>query len=247
MHVLLPSDEPSTVTNVRTSRAAPILLVALLVGCLPESATAEGERVSQLYALFMVAAALVFTVVSGLIGWSVLRHRAAGDISLPPQTRANTLLELAWWGLPTLLVLVLVVATTGVLARIDAPPPDDALVVEVDGFQWGWRFTYQEAGVTVAGNATNPPRVRLPLDRPIVFVLLSGDVVHSFYVPHFLVKRDSVPGQENRLTVTIEEEGLYSGQCGEFCGLLHFGMGFAIDAVPQADFEAWLAEQGPGG
>ena len=234
-------------TRTRARRAAPLLLVALLTGCLPESVTAEGERVSQLYVLFMVAAAAVFVVVTGLIGWSVLRHRAADEVDLPRQTRANARLELAWWALPTILVIVLVVATTGVLARIDAPPADDALVVEVDGFQWGWRFTYPEAGVTVAGNATDPPRIRLPVDRPVVFSLLSSDVVHSFYVPRFLVKRDNVPGQENLLIVTIEEEGTYGGQCGEFCGLLHYGMGFEIDAVPADEFDAWLAEQGPEG
>lgn len=247
MNALLPADEPPTVTRMHARRAVPLLLAALLVGCLPESVTVEGDRVSQLYALFMIAAAAVFGVVTGLIGWSVLRHRGPGKVGLPPQTRANTRLELAWWALPTLLVAVLVVATSGVLARIDAPPPDEALVVEVDGFQWGWRFTYREAGVTVAGNATDPPRIRLPLDRPVVFTLLSSDVVHSFYVPAFLVKRDNVPGQKNSLTVTIDEEGTYSGQCGEFCGLLHYGMGFEIDAVPQDDFAAWLVATREGG
>lgn len=225
----------------RARRVAPLICSALLAGCLPEAATAEGEQVSRLYVVFMVAATVVFGIVAGLIGWSVLHYRAGAAVELPPQTSANTRLEITWWALPTLLVVVLVIATSAALARIDAPPPDDALVVEVDGFQWGWRFTYQEAGVSVMGNATAPPRITLPLDRPVTFVLLSSDVVHSFYVPAFLVKRDNVPGQENRLTVVIEEEGTYSGQCAEFCGLLHYGMGFQIDAVPQERFDAWLA------
>ena len=231
----------------RAWRAAPIALGGVLAGCLPEAATAEGADVSRLYGLFMIAAGVVFAIVAGLIGWSISRHRAGRDASLPPQTRANTWLEITWWALPTLLVVVLIVATTAVLARIDAPPPDDALVVEVDGFQWGWRFTYPEADVVVAGTATGPPRIQLPLDRPVVFVLTSSDVVHSFYVPAFLVKRDNVPGHENRLTVVLEEEGTYSGQCGEFCGLLHHRMGFEIDAVSQRAFDAWLAAQADGG
>ena len=230
----------------RAPWVAPLLLAGVLAGCLPEAATAEGDEVSRLYGLFVIAAGVVFGIVAGLIGWSISRHRAGSDGSLPPQTRANTWLELTWWALPTLLVVVLIIATTGVLARIDAPPPDDALVVEVDGFQWGWRFTYPESGVVVGGNATDLPRIKLPLHRPIDFVLLSSDVVHSFYVPAFLVKRDNVPGHENRLTVVIEDEGTYSGQCGEFCGLLHYGMGFEIDAVPQDEFDAWLATQGDG-
>jgi cytochrome c oxidase subunit 2 len=226
-------------------RTGTVIFVIVLTGCLPEAATAEGEQVSLLYSLFMAAAGVVFVIVAGLIGWSVLRYRGE-NADLPPQTRANRSLELAWWALPTLLVVALITATTAVLARIDAPPPADALVVEVDGFQWGWRFTYREAGVTVAGDANDPPRIRLPLDRPVAFVLISSDVVHSFYVPAFLVKRDNVPGQENRLTITLEQEGTYSGQCGEFCGLLHYGMDFEIDAVPQEDFDAWLAAQEEG-
>jgi len=227
----------------RARRAAPLLLTPVLAGCLPESATVQGELVSRLYALFMIAAAAVFVVVAGLIGWSILRYRADDAVGLPPQTRASIPLEVVWWALPTLLVVVLIIATTGVLARIDAPPPEEALVVEVHGFQWGWRFTYPEAGVTVSGNATDPPRITLPLGRPVTFLLTSSDVVHSFYLPAFLVKRDNVPGQENELTVTITEEATYGGQCGEFCGLLHEGMGFEIDAVPPDQFEAWLAAE----
>ncbi len=234
------------VIRERMRWAVPLLLMFVLAGCLPESATVEGELVSWLYGLFMIAAAVVFAIVAGLIGWSILRYRADDAVGLPPQTRANIPLEVVWWALPTLLVVVLIIATTGVLARIDAPPPEEALVVEVDGFQWGWRFTYPEAGVTVTGNATDPPRIRLPLNRPITFVLRSADVVHSFYVPAFLVKRDNVPGQENRLTLTITEEATYGGQCGEFCGLLHEGMGFEIDAVQPDEFEAWLAAEAGG-
>ena len=224
-------------------RAAAMMLIAMLVGCLPESATAEGEEVSQLYGLFMIAAIVVFAIVEGLLVWAILRYRSGHADRLPPQTRSNRALEVMWWALPTVLAVVLILATTGALARIDAPPRDDTLVVEVDGFQWGWVFTYPEAGVTVSGNATDPPRIKLPLSRPVTFVLTSSDVVHSFYVPAFLVKRDNVPGQENELTVTITEEGTYGGQCGEFCGLLHHRMGFEIDAVPQQDFDAWLAAQ----
>lgn len=231
---------------IRVRRAAPLILIGALAGCLPEPVTSEGEQIAWLYGLFMVAAAVVFGIVAGLIGWSVVRYRAGADASLPSQTRANTALELTWWALPTVLVVVLGIATITVLARVDAPPPDDALVVEVDAFQWGWRFTYPEAGVSVVGNATEPPWIRLPLHRPVVFVLRSSDVVHSFHVPHFLVKRDNVPGRENRLTVVIEEEGTYSGQCAEFCGLLHHEMLFLIDGVPPEDFDAWLAAQGEG-
>jgi cytochrome c oxidase subunit 2 len=85
------------------------------------------------------------------------------------------------------------------------------------------------------------------VDQPITFVISSNDVVHSFYITEFLVKRDAVPGRENRLPITIEEEGTYGGRCAEFCGLLHYDMPFTIDAVPEDQYETWLDERAGGG
>jgi cytochrome c oxidase subunit 2 len=232
----------------RSARLGVALLAIVSVGgCIPEAVTVEGERISDLYLLFMAAAAVVFAIVVGLIGWSIVRYRHAEPNELPPQTRAHFKLELAWWALPTLVVVVLVFSTIGVLGFVNKEPGHEALRVEVDAFQWGWQFEFPDAGVRVAGTAIDPPRIRLPLDRQITFVLTSEDVVHSFYVPRFLIKRDHVPGFPNELTVTITEEGTYAGRCGEFCGLLHEAMRFEIDAVSTADFERWLGEQGTGG
>jgi cytochrome c oxidase subunit 2 len=216
----------------------------LLGGCLPATVTDEGRRVADLYTVFMAAAAVVFVIVAGLISWVVVRDRARGATDLPAQTHANARLELGWWALPTLVVIGLFVATASVLARVDASAPDDALTVEVNAFQWGWRFTLPDEGVIVVGDANEPPRLVLPVDRPVQFVLTSPDVVHSFFVPEFLVKRDNVPGQDNRLTVTVRQQGIYAGQCGEFCGLLHERMTFELEAVSAERFEAWLAEHG---
>jgi cytochrome c oxidase subunit 2 len=97
--------------------------------------------------------------------------------------------------------------------------------------------------VTVIGTAADPQRISLPVGRPVTFILKSADVVHSFFVPHLLVKRDTVPGRVNELTVTFDAQGTYAGQCGEFCGLLHADMRFEIDAVSEPAFESWLASQ----
>jgi cytochrome c oxidase subunit 2 len=87
----------------------------------------------------------------------------------------------------------------------------------------------------------------VPVGEPVRFRLTSGDVIHSFYVPHFLQKRDANPGRENVFQVTIEEAGTYRGQCAEFCGLYHWRMPFAVTAVPRAEYESWLAAQPRGG
>ena len=152
-----------------------------------------------------------------------------------------------WWVLPTILVGVLAFMTIGVLGEVDARAEEPELVVEVAGYQWGWQFTYPESGVVVNGTAADPPRIRLPVGETVAFVISSRDVIHSFNIPTFLIKRDAVPGQENRFDVVIEMEGTYGGQCGEFCGLLHARQLFEIEGVSREAFDAWLAEEAVAG
>jgi cytochrome c oxidase subunit II len=221
-----------------------LILPLLLAGCLPEAVTRQGGRVADLYTLFMLAAAVVFAVVVGLLGWSIWRYRGGPrDTELPPQTHGNLRLETAWWALPALLVVVLGTLTTLVLGDVDARADEPDLVVEVTGFQWQWRFTYPDSGVVVTGTHEQPPVIYLPTSETIAFEITARDVIHSFTIPAFLIKRDAVPGRENRFDIVIEDEGTYSGQCGEFCGLLHSYQRFTIEAVPRAEFEAWLAGQ----
>jgi cytochrome c oxidase subunit 2 len=224
----------------------PALVVAsMLAGCLPDAATRQGEQVAGLYATFMLAAALVFVIVIGLLAWSVWKFRGDGprDAELPAQTHGSMRLESAWWALPALLVLLLGTLTTFVLGDVDARADDPDLVVQVEGFQWQWRFTYPDSSVVVTGTSEEPPVIYLPTGESIAFEISSRDVIHSFTIPAFLIKRDAVPGRENRFDVVIEDEGTYTGQCGEFCGLLHSYQRFTIEAVSSDEFEAWLTEQ----
>ena len=235
--------------NRRRGRRAVALALAAstlaITGCLPRAVTDRGREVADLYSLFMIAAAGVFVLVVGLLAWTIVRYRGkpGRDVELPRQIHGNVRLEVIWWAIPTALVGVLIVLTVGVLSRVDAREETPSVTVEVAGFQWGWRFTYADADVTVTGTAADPPTLRLPVDRTIAFVITSEDVVHSFNIPNFLIKRDAVPNMENRFDVMIEDEATYGGQCGEFCGLLHARQLFEIDAVQPEAFDTWLAEQ----
>lgn len=223
--------------------------VAVTAGCLPAGVTDQGRDVTGLYDLFMLAAAGVFVVVVGLLAWAVIRYRGqpGREVELPPQTHGNLRLEVVWWTLPTLLVGVLVVLTAIALGRVDARADEPSVTVEVTGFQWGWRFAYPEHDVTVTGTAADPATIHLPVGETVAFEIVSQDVIHSFYIPAFLIKRDALPHRENRFDVLITEEGTYTGQCAEFCGLLHARQLFSIEAVQRDAFEAWLEEQAAGG
>jgi cytochrome c oxidase subunit 2 len=222
-------------------------LVVTLTGCVPEPATSEGAQVKMLYDVFLVVAAFVFVIVAGLIGWSILRYRAKDDGREASHNHENIPLELIWWAIPTLLVIVLFILTAQVLGRVDERTTDPDVTVDVTGFQWQWSFAYEGTDVVVSGEADRQPVMVLPVGERVAFNLTSPDVIHSFWVPHFLIKRDVIPGRTNRFEVTIDEAGTYSGLCGEFCGLLHSRMRFSIDAVTPDEFEAWLASGGSSG
>lgn len=246
MHYARPVAPPNRLAA--PTRRRPVLLASTLVviaGCTPEPITSQGDQVSGLYNLFGVAAVVIFVVVAGLIGWSLIRYRARpGDEELPSQFHTNLGLEITWFAIPQVIVIGLFIATAIVLNNVNEEADDPAVTVAVEAFQWGWRFEYGGTDVSITGIPQDPAQIVLPAGQPITFVLNSEDVVHAFYIPRFLTKRDVIPGKENRFSVTIEEEGTYRGHCAEFCGLLHDQMPFTVEVVSVDSFESWLQQRG---
>ncbi|HVL53728.1 MAG TPA: cytochrome c oxidase subunit II [Vitreimonas sp.] len=226
------------------SRAMTLLPVALLVaGCLPQPVTAEGRDITATYTIFLIAAAVVAAIVLGSTTWAIVRYRRGRVPDLPVQTRGNVRAEAIWTFLPAVTVVGLFIVTVLTLVRIDSPDAAPGAEVEVSAFRWGWTFRYPEEDITVSGIGAPGPEIVVPVDEPVRFRISAADVIHSFYVPAFLQKRDANPGRENVMQVTIEEPGTYRGQCAEFCGLYHWRMPFAVRAVAREEYEAWLAEQ----
>ncbi|MGI8872524.1 MAG: cytochrome c oxidase subunit II [Candidatus Limnocylindria bacterium] len=226
--------------------AVPLVLIFLLGGCLmpPTPETTQARDVFNLYILVLALGAVVFVAVEGMIVYSIFRYRRRDD-RLPRQIHGNTVVEIIWTAIPTVIVLVLFTFSTLTLARTEAKA-QNPLTIEVDGFQWQWTFRYLDANYTVTGTPNNPPVMGLPVNQPIRLILKSNDVIHSFYVPHFLVKRDVIPfppGQPlNQLEFTVTDEGTYAGQCAEFCGDLHARMTFTVQAMSNAKYQQWLAD-----
>ncbi len=224
-------------------RLGPLLACLMsAVACAPEPAGVQGEAVKGLYDIFLVVAAVVFLVVSGLIAWSIWRYREK-EGGTPSAIKANVKLELAWFAIPTVMVVVLFALSVGVLDEVNEEVAEPSLTVNVEGFQWGWRFDYEGTPVRLESVPQKPAEIVLPVGETIAFFLVSNDVIHNFHLPDFLMKRDVVPGQTNRIDITIAKEGSYGGACAEFCGLLHDKMTFSIKAVSPQAFDAWMEQQ----
>jgi cytochrome c oxidase subunit 2 len=191
----------------------------------------------------MAIAAAIAVVVFGTATWAILRHRAKPGAPPPDQTHGSLRVEVIWTAIPVLIILGLFGGTLAVLSVVDAHSPNPAVELRVEAFRWGWTFTYPDAGVEVSGVSPGGPEAVLPVGEPLRVVVTSHDVVHSFFVPVFLFKRDAIPGRESSFDFTIDEPGTYGGQCAEFCGIYHSKMPFTIRAVSPAEFQAWLARQ----
>jgi cytochrome c oxidase subunit II len=218
-------------------------LLVTLCACAPRAVDEQGGEVRDLYDLFFVIATGVFVIVVGLISWSIVRYRERPGDDLPKQFHSNIGLELLWFAIPQVIVVGLFVASLGTLNTVEDVPAEPGVTVRVEAFQWGWRFAYEGADVVVTSRARAPAEIVLPVGEQINFELTSADVAHSFYVPKFLLKRDTLPDGVNVISVTLTEQGTFRGVCAEFCGLLHAYMDFTVRAVPSDEFDDWLSDQ----
>jgi len=242
--------------------AIAVLTTVLLSGCSVKRAFAFGwpyegisDQSRHMYDIWVgsTAAALIVGVfVWGLIFWCVIRYRKRGD-ELPPQTRYNLPMELLYSVVPFLIISVLFYYTAIVQTGVDKEPVNPDVTVDVIAFKWNWEFSYRDAQgpdkkpVTTIGNSDYVPVLVLPTHKSIRFVEQSQDVIHSFWVPELLFKRDVFPGNvKNSFAVTIEREGAYVGRCAELCGTYHSMMNFELRAVTPEEYTRFIAAKKQG-
>jgi cytochrome c oxidase subunit 2 len=154
--------------------------------------------------------------------------------------------------IPLIIVAVLFYFTVVVQNNVTRDATGDELKVDVTAFQWNWEFAYPETRapngqpVSTVGTTSSVPILVLPTDRPIAFTQQSQDVIHSFWVPDFLFKRDVFPypeanDQKNTWVIQrIDHPGAFVGRCAEFCGAYHSMMNFEVRALPPNLFDDFL-------
>ena len=237
--------------------AALITGALVLAGCsgenLPQSFLAPEGPIARkqdgLWNMVFIVATIVFVLVEVLLVAVLVKFRAKDDDrELPKQTHGNSVLEIVWTIIPALILMVIAVPTVALIFDL-ANAPKDALQVRVVAKQYWWEFEYlgdEGKGVVTANE------LAIPVNRPVQLTMESTGqsnadplgVIHSFWVPKLAGKQDVVPGHKRQLLIEAEKPGVsYSGQCAEFCGLSHANMRFAVLAMSDADFTAYLDQQ----
>jgi cytochrome c oxidase subunit 2 len=246
--------------------AAVGLSLLMLAGCSEETkaqadrwampanspATIEGHDIASLWKYAWIAALITGVIVWSLIFYVAWRYRRRHEDEIPVQTRYNLPLEIFYTIAPIMMVIVLFYWTVTVQNRIKPEHPvDPDLVVDVVGQQWQWTFNHAVPDsspdgfkyVYEAGTARYIPTLVLPVDETVRFNLSSPDVIHSFWVPAFLMKMDVVPGRANFFQVTPNQTGWYDGKCTELCGVYHSRMLFNVHVVTQTEYQQYLQKQ----
>ncbi len=210
-------------------------------------------------AILLPIITVICLFVLGLLLWVVVKFNRRAN-AVPSKTTHNTFIEVVWTLVPVLILVGIAVPSITLLARQYESPPADAVTVKATGYQWYWGYTYPDnGGFEVISNmltkeqadANGEPhqlavdnRLVLPANTPIRLQTTAADVIHAFAIPSLWFKLDAVPGRLNERMLTIEEPGIYYGQCSELCGARHGYMPIAIEALPRAQWEAWVRSQG---
>lgn len=199
-----------------------------------------------------IAAWVIGFLMWGLIFWCVFAYRRRSEDEIPTQFRYHVPFEILYTAVPILLVVTLFGQTVKVentLLHIEENPD---VVVNVAGKKWSWDFNYvnedvYDTGVQAytlnegqEGVPETLPTLVLPIDSRVEFVLTSRDVIHSFWVPQFLIKMDMLPGRVNIFQVTTTQEGTFDGKCAELCGTYHSEMLFNVSVVSQEEYDAHI-------
>ena len=248
---------------------AAIGLLLLLGACAP-NATQDtlqpkgpyAEKLKDLFIPVFWVAVFVFIVVEGGIVWITIRYRhRKGRDRIPAQIHGNTRLEIGWTIAPALILAGVMVPTVAGIWDLARQPPEEALNVTVEGFQWWWGFEYTDDDMRTnygdRASIQTADVLVIPEDR-VVYLSLKGAggdivkddpaatdymVIHSFWIPELAGKQDVVPGRTNHILMQADDPGMYEGQCAEFCGLQHGRMLVRVRALSAEDWEAWVINQ----
>jgi cytochrome c oxidase subunit 2 len=201
----------------------------------------------------VMAGVAIFVMI--LLAWTVLRYRAGAN-PVPSKNSHNTTIEVIWTVVPALILVVIAFPSFRLLANQYDPPKAD-ITIKAIGHQWYWEYEYPDQGGFTfdsvmltneeAAKRGSPKlldvdnRVVVPAGATVKILTTAADVIHSFAIPAFYVKMDAVPGRINETWFKVDRPGVYFGQCSELCGTKHAYMPIAIEVLPKAQFDAWVA------
>jgi len=227
-----------------------------------EPVTAVGREIFDLHMLVFWICVAIGIVVFGMMIISIILHRKSRG-AVASDFHESSTVEVLWTVIPFIILIAVAVPATSTLLKIEDTSNAD-VTIKVTGLQWKWKYEY-ENGVSFLSSLNsdhNKARQRnsgidvtkiknyllevdnelvIPVNKKVRFLVTSDDVIHSFWVPKFAMKKDAIPGYVNETWAMPEKTGTYRGQCAELCGKDHAFMPIVVKVVEQGEFDTWLA------
>lgn len=218
-----------------------------------------GRYAQKFHIALVWVMAIISAIVLVLLLYAMFRFRASRN-PVPSRTTHHVGLEVAWTIIPAVVLAVIAIPSISLLSQQYRSPPKNAVTVKATGYQWYWGYSYPDNGdfevisnMLPEGEATKrgepeqmavDNRMVIPAGVPIRLQATGADVIHSFAVPSLWFKIDAVPGRLNERLFTVDKPGVYYGQCSELCGARHAYMPIVVEALPPAQWRAWVRAQG---
>ncbi|MES2673994.1 MAG: cytochrome c oxidase subunit II [Pseudomonadota bacterium] len=222
--------------------------------------TTISHDVYDLHMIIFYICCAIAVVVFGLMFWAMVHHRKSRG-AVAAQFHGSTKMEILWTAIPVIILIVMAIPATKTLIEMEDSSKSD-LTILVTGSQWKWHYKYLDHPVEfysllatprdqIENKATKGENYLYEVDRPLViptgkkvrFLMTSDDVIHSWWVPDFAIKKDATPGFINEIWTRVDKPGVFRGQCAELCGKDHGFMPIVVEAKESADFDAWIAAQ----
>ncbi|MEZ4656475.1 MAG: cytochrome c oxidase subunit II [Caldilineaceae bacterium] len=240
MHDSHTSQKASSSTRHFVNAGVLVVVATILINWLmnkalpfPPQASTQSVIIDQLFRYHVLLIAFLFSLVVVFMLYAlVVFRRREGDDGEGDHFEGNTTLEIFWTAAPMVFVIVFAYLGITTINEVTKVQENEA-VVQVEGFQWGWTFTYPDGVVS--------DELVLQNNVPVKLELRSKDVLHSFWVPAFRMKQDLVPGEQNvkEIRFTPSLEGEYAVRCAELCGLSHYSMVKNVRVVSETAYKEW--------
>lgn len=227
-----------------------------------EGVTTSSQEIYRLHMLVLWTCVVIAAGVYGAMVYAIVKFRKSAGAE-PANFTHNTTAEVIWTVIPCLILVAMALPAAEALIRLE-DTRDSELTIKITGYQWQWQYDYIDHGVaffSLLDRESNRARQRdsdldpfavenyllevnqrlvVPVDTKVRLLVTAADVLHSWWMPEFGVKKDAVPGFINETWFLATETGTYRGQCAELCGMDHGFMPVVVDVVSREDFDDWL-------
>ena len=236
---------------------------------MPVGVTDISARVHGLHMLIFWICVVIAVAVFGAMIYSIVRFRHSAGAVPDKSLTHSTNVEVVWTLIPALILVAMAIPAARTLVDME-DTRNSQMTIKVTGYQWKWHYDYLGSGVaffsTLSADSNEARQLNsgidvsqvkdyllsvdnplvVPVDTKVRLLVTGNDVIHSWWVPDFAVKKDAIPGFVNEAWFKANRTGRYTGQCAELCGRDHGFMPIVVEVVSKEDFAAWLAAKKAG-